>query len=113
MTLQAACNGQLLANNVQHATSHVARLKGLLGRDALRPGEGMLIEPCKSIHMFGMRFAIDAVFVDRSGQVIAVHHNLKPWHATRSYRKARAVLELPAGQAHAIRVGDRLVFKRQ
>jgi len=37
-------------------------MKGLLGRRELPDGEGILLRPCASIHMFFMRFAIDAVF---------------------------------------------------
>ena len=59
------------------ARCHIAdralpRLRGLLGRRALDPGEGMLIVPARSIHTVGMRFAIDAVFIDRGGIVVRV-----------------------------------------
>ena len=40
-------------------------MRGLLGRDGLEPGDGLLITKTGSIHMFFMRFAIDAVFLDK------------------------------------------------
>lgn len=54
-----------------------------------------------------MRFAIDAVFLDRDMRVLRVVSELGPWR-TAGARKARAVLELPAGEAarRAIAVGD-------
>jgi hypothetical protein len=84
-------------------------MKGLLGRRSLRAGEGLLIRPAPSIHTFFMRFAIDAVFLGRDGDVLKVADNVKPWRA-RSCRGARAVLELAAGEAkrHGISRGDRL-----
>lgn len=69
----------------------------------------MLLKPTFSIHTFFMRFSIDAVFLDRSGSVVDVIRRLKPWRAATRLR-ARAVLELPAGEADrvAVRVGERL-----
>jgi uncharacterized membrane protein (UPF0127 family) len=85
------------------------RMKGLLGRRQLPAGEGLLIRPAPSIHTFFMRFAIDAVFVSRDGDVLKVAANVQPWR-TRSCRKAHAVLELAAGEAArcGIAVGERL-----
>ena len=40
-------------------------MRGLLGRDGLEQGEGLLLRPASSIHTFFMRFPIDAVFLDR------------------------------------------------
>jgi uncharacterized membrane protein (UPF0127 family) len=69
----------------------------------------MLIRPAPSIHTFFMRFAIDAVFVSRTGQVLKVASDVKPWRA-RFCRGAYAVLELGAGEAgrRAITIADRL-----
>ena len=80
------------------AESFAARLRGLLGRRALPAREGMLIRRESSVHTFFMRFAIDVVFLDRSDRVLKVAPTMKPWRMT-SCRKARAALELPAGEA--------------
>ena len=89
----------------------LSRMKGLLGRRALEPGEGIVIRPAPSIHTFFMRFPIDAVFLARNGDVLKVVADVKPWRV-RSARKAHAVLELPAGEAKRrnVSAGDRLVF---
>jgi uncharacterized membrane protein (UPF0127 family) len=57
-----------------------------------------------------MRFPIDAVFLDRDLRVVKVAAELRPWRAAGS-RGAKAVLEIPAGEAarRGIRTGDRLV----
>jgi len=72
------------------------RMRGLLGRSQLGAGEGLLLKPAGSVHTFFMRFPIDVVFIDRDGCVTRVVHALRPWRAAGS-RRARAVLELPAG----------------
>jgi uncharacterized membrane protein (UPF0127 family) len=81
----------------------------LLGRRELASGAGLLIRPTFSIHTFFMRFPIDAVFLDRGGSVVDVVRRLRPWRAATRLR-ARAVLELPAGEADRVtlRIGERL-----
>ena len=72
------------------------RTKGLLGRAGLEPREALLIDGCWSIHMFFMRFAIDAVFLDAEWRVVKLVSNLRPWRCAMSLQ-ASAVLELSAG----------------
>jgi uncharacterized membrane protein (UPF0127 family) len=92
------------------AERYVERLVGLLGRRSLPPGEGMLIRPASSVHTFFMRFPIDVVFLDRRGVVVGVRRSVPPWRAAFA-RRARSVLELPAGESAGagIEVGDELV----
>jgi uncharacterized membrane protein (UPF0127 family) len=80
------------------AETSSARLRGLLGRSGLSSGEGMLLRPASSVHTAFMRFAIDVVFLDRADRVVKVVADLRPWRMAAS-RGARAVLELPAGEA--------------
>jgi uncharacterized membrane protein (UPF0127 family) len=54
-------------------------MRGLLGRRSLSAGEGLLLRPAAAIHTAFMRFAIDAVFLDREGVVLRVAHDLAPW----------------------------------
>jgi uncharacterized protein len=84
-------------------------MKGLLGRSSLEPGEGMLFRPAGSIHMFFMRFPIDAVFCDRELLVLDVLRDLQPWK-TAGRKGAKVVIELAAGAAAGIEPGDRLVL---
>lgn len=90
----------------------LARMRGLLGRDGLEPGGGMLLTPESSVHMLFMRFAIDVVFLDRDRKVVGVRHELRPWRAAGA-RGAYASLELPAGAAAeaGIEEGDVLVLE--
>ena len=88
-----------------------ARMRGLLGRAGLEPDQGLLIPRTSSIHMFFMRFPIDAVFLDRELRVKKVVADLGPWKVAWA-RGARSVLELPAGAAAraGIEAGSRLAW---
>jgi uncharacterized membrane protein (UPF0127 family) len=91
------------------ADSAVARMRGLLGRDDLPRGEGILLRPASSIHTGFMRFPIDVVFLDRDLVVLRVVPELPPWRAAMRSR-AKAALELAAGEAarRGVEVGQRL-----
>jgi uncharacterized protein len=80
------------------ADTALARMRGLLGRAALEPGEGIVLRPCGSVHTFFMRFPIDVVFCDRDLRVLAVRPEVPPWRM-RGRRRARVCVELAAGEA--------------
>lgn len=102
--------GTTVGDRIRVAATLRQRTVGLLRTTELRQGEGLWIEGAPSIHMFFMRYAIDAVFLDRHGRVTKVVPNLRPWHVVWWAKGARDCLELPAGAAAAIRieVGDEL-----
>jgi uncharacterized protein len=109
--------GTVLCERLEVAESMAAQSRGLLGRDGLAPGAGMLFEgsrlPLMWMHMFFMRFAIDIVFLDQSGKVLKVNRNLKPWRVSSMVFGARTALELPAGAASASATerGDQIQFE--
>jgi uncharacterized membrane protein (UPF0127 family) len=75
-----------------------SRAVGLLATPRLEDPCGLWITPCHSIHTFGMRYPIDAVFVRADGTILRVATGLAPWRAA-ACRRARATLELRAGLA--------------
>lgn len=93
--------GLVLGDRVTVARTPHARLRGLLGRAALGPGEGLLLHPCNGVHTWGMRFSIDVLFLDAEGLVIRVEPSLPPGRMIPWVRRARQALELPAGAAQA------------
>ena len=105
--------GTLLADTIQHARTLWARSRGLLGRDGLEAGEGLLLQPCSGIHTFGMRFPIDAVFLDGEARAVHLVQEMGPQRVSRYVFKARSVLELPPGtiRSTGTRLGDRLVLE--
>jgi uncharacterized protein len=91
-------DGTVVCERCLLAETPLARLRGLLGRSGMSSGEGLLLRPAGSIHTAFMRFAIDAVFLDRTDRVVKIASALRPWRAA-GCRGARSVLELPAGEA--------------
>jgi uncharacterized membrane protein (UPF0127 family) len=102
--------GTVVGDRIRLASSMKERTVGLLNRSSLEPGEGLWIERAQSIHMFFMRFPIDAVFVDAAGRVTKVKPTLKPWRVVWWAKGARDCIELPVGAAARaqIAVGDLL-----
>lgn len=92
-----APGGRVVCTRCEVAESTPARMKGLLGRRGLGPGQGMLITPAPSVMTFFMRFPIDIVFLDRDGRVLRIAESVQPWR-TAAARGAKAVLELRAGE---------------
>ena len=86
-------------------------MRGLLGGSGLASGEALLLSPCKQVHTFGMRVPIDVVFSDRTWRVTHVVRAMKPGRVSKVDWKARFAIELSAGAASGIQVGDRLVLE--
>ena len=102
-------DGTIVCTRCRLATTPFVRKKGLLGRAGLEPGEGMLFRPAGSIHMFFMRFSLDAIFCDGDLVVIDVERGLRPWRMA-SRKGAKVVIELAEGAAENVAAGDRLVL---
>ena len=85
----------MLGRRVPVASRYPARLLGLALIRRARAGPGLLLPGCRSVHTFGMRFALDVVFLDRSGRAIARRRSVPPRRVLRE-PGADAVLELPA-----------------
>jgi uncharacterized membrane protein (UPF0127 family) len=96
--------GTTLAADVEVASTRRARRRGLLGRATMAPDAALVLEPCFAIHTAFMRFAIDVLFLDRNGRVRRVA-SLMPWRAAFDV-SASAVVEMTAGAARDVRVGD-------
>ena len=99
--------GLAVATTIEAAFASADRRRGLLGRDTLPAGHAIVIAPTFLVHTFGMRFAIDLLFVARDGRVLKVRHAVPPWRIAGSLG-AFAVVELAAGQIEAsgTRAGD-------
>ncbi len=102
--------GTTVAVAVVMADNPWQRFMGLMGKRELAAGTGLCLRPCSSIHMFFMRTAIDAVFLDKDGTIVRIYPSLQPWRMTRVIRKAKTCLELSVGTVAAagLQVGDRL-----
>lgn len=107
-------SGVVIARNVRLASDSDARRKGLLGLSAMDEDSGLWISPCEAVHTFGMKMAIDVLFIDRQNRVRKISRALPPNRIALSLVSA-FVVELPAGRAGVTetKVGDQLAFRPQ
>ena len=104
---------KVLCENCRIADNIFTRVRGLLGRSTLDSGEGLLIVPCPSIHMWGMKFALDVVFISKENVVVDFVENIAPgkhYVAKKTHGKAHSALELSVGTIarHNIEIGQTL-----
>lgn len=99
----------LLAERLTLADTFWKRLRGLLGTREWPEGNGLLISPCNSVHMFGMKYCLDVLFVDRQNLVLEVVESLAPGKFKICLR-AKYAVELPEGTLRRTGTnrGDRL-----
>jgi hypothetical protein len=79
---------------VRVAGSFRERLIGLAFRRQ-PPADGLLLPGTRSVHTFGMRFALDLHWLDGDGAVVRVDRAVPP-RRVRTCLRARSVLELPS-----------------
>lgn len=84
------------------ASTRRSRMLGLAKLDALPPGHGLLLAPCRSIHTITMRFALDLVWLDADGDPIRLDEDVSP-RRQRTCLRARSVIESNAGEGRRFR----------
>ena len=90
--------GLVIADSVLWARTSAERARGLIGRSPLRLGEALVIVGGGGqIHTFGLSYALDVLFLDRSWEIIRVLRELRPRRITRWVRRTRYVVEMRAG----------------
>lgn len=93
----------ILVSDTSRTNNALERMRGLLFRTKLKPLQALWIEPCPSIHTFGMKYSIDIIFLDKSGMVLKVVENLLPMRIA-TCKKAKVSIELLAGEAEKLRI---------
>ncbi len=99
-------NGEVLAA-LEVADTFRERTRGLLGREGI--DGALLLRPARSVHSFGMRFALDVAFCDADMVVVRVL-GLEPERLARPCLRSRCIVEARAGafERWHLRVGDQL-----
>ena len=112
MIVRNADRHAVLGEAIEVAATSVQRIKGLLGRDCLADGQGLLFQHCSSLHTFFMQFPIDILYIDKRGKVLKAARSVRPFKLVAAPFRAHYALELPAGaiQKSETRVGDHLNF---
>ena len=95
---------------IKVAKNFFSRLRGLIGKNFLPRGEGLLIAPCQSIHMCLMKFPIDAIFIDKNFVIKKIAPNLQTWTGFAICFGAWGVVEISAGESARLnlKVGEKL-----
>lgn len=112
MIYQVISGPLVVCSQCLFCNSALFRLKGLLGKAGLGAEEGIWLKPCNSIHMFFMKFPIDALFLDKDLRIVKIYHSIQPWRISSLIFKASSVVEIQAGRAKLLNleVGDQLNF---
>ncbi|MEA2214330.1 MAG: uncharacterized protein QOF83_4278 [Solirubrobacteraceae bacterium] len=83
---------------VIEAESHKSRRRGLSKLDGLPVTHALHIPQTPSVHTFGMRFALDLIWLDKRGAAVRIDHDVSA-RRMRFCARARSVIETVAGQA--------------
>lgn len=106
----------ILLARVKWCANYWCHFRGLMLRGSLPPDEGLLFVYGResiletTIHMFFMRFAIAAIWLDAEG-VVVDKKLAKPWRpAYAPQQPAQYILEAPVALLERVNVGDQLSF---
>ncbi|WP_281884269.1 DUF192 domain-containing protein [Paenibacillus sp. YYML68] len=97
MRLVVRESGIQLAETIMEALTFGRRLRGLMLTASLPEGCGLLLRPCRSVHTFLMKYAIDVVHLDEEERIVGLEHELRPGRIGAVFAGTRSVVELPAG----------------
>lgn len=109
-----ASSGKTIPVAVELATTPDSRQLGLMYRERLDPGSGMLfifprVAP-QSFWMHNTKIPLDIVYIDDAGKIVRLYANTTPYSDTSlpSEAPVRYVLEVPGGfcASNDIRQGD-------
>ena len=92
---------RVLGDRIREARGFWSRGRGLMFVSGLESGEGLVIDPCTSIHTLWMRFPLDVLYMDREGTIIRADERMRPWRIGPVFTGSRWVIELPPGTISA------------
>jgi uncharacterized membrane protein (UPF0127 family) len=101
-----------LSLSVAAADTHLARLRGLLGRLRLKSDEGIWVIPSQGVHTIGVLVPLDLIYLDSNHRVIHTIESLGSFRIGPIRRQCWSVLELPARTIYSsqTQVGDELLI---
>jgi len=97
MIVRNTARNTVLGEAIEVAATSVQRVKGLLGRDCLADGQGLLFKHTSSLHTFFMQFPIDIIFADKKGKVLKVAPDVRPFKLVAAPLRSFYAIELPVG----------------
>jgi uncharacterized membrane protein (UPF0127 family) len=113
MIIANPSRGTVVGDTIEVAQTASQKVKGLLGRDGLAQGHGLLFKGAGSLHTLFMRFPIDIIYTDKHGKVVKTASAVRPFKLVGAPLRCYYAIELPAGAIAASRteLGDQLSFE--
>jgi uncharacterized protein len=101
-----------LSLSVAAADTHLARLRGLVGRLRLKSDEGIWVVPSQGVHTIGVLVALDLIYLDSDHRVLHMVESFGSFRIGPIRRKCSSVLELPTRTIYSsqTQVGDELLI---
>jgi uncharacterized membrane protein (UPF0127 family) len=101
-----------LSLTVKSADTHLARLKGLLGRSKLKSDEGLWTIPCQGVHTMFVLFPMDLIYLDADNRVVHMVENLGSFRIAPIRMDAASVLQLQTRTIYSsnTQIGDQLLI---
>ena len=115
MIVRNAARNTTLGEAIAVAATAAQRVRGLLGKECLEDGHGLLFKNCASLHTFFMTFPIDIIYADRKGKVLKVAPRVKPFKLIAAPMRAFYAIELPEGAIERSNTlaGDMLILDEE
>lgn len=96
--------------NADIAKNFWERFRGLMFAQSIPDSYGLLIKPCRQIHMMNMKFPLDVIYLSDDGTVVDIDEDIHPWKIGHTVKESACVIEVNSGTCarRGICVGDRL-----
>ena len=106
-------DGLPLIHNVEWGSGSWRRARGLIGAASLSADHCLVLVPCRAIHTWFMRFALDIIFFSREGRVVRMAEQVQPFRMLWGGWSAWGVMEMQAGWFPwgQLQEGDQLIFR--
>ena len=110
MIIRNTSRNTVVGETIEVAETAVQKVKGLLGRDCLEDGQGLLFKGAGSLHTLFMRFPIDIIYANKQGKVLKAAKAVRPFKVAAAPLRGYYAIELPVGAINAsnTQVGDLL-----
>lgn len=107
------CPQRTLATRAALAETFWSRLRGLMFRKSFGGLDAVILDKCRAMHTFFMKFAIDVVCLDYSDEVSGLFESIRPGKILIFHSPTSAIVELPRGtiRKYGLCVGDNLIVR--
>ncbi|MBT6324595.1 MAG: DUF192 domain-containing protein [Bdellovibrionales bacterium] len=98
-----------ICSKAKLASGIYERMKGLMFSKSLEGFDGLILDPCNSIHTCFMNYNIDVIFLDKDLTIIKIIRDMKKWRMSNIYFSSKKVIEIDGCSLdQSISEGDKL-----